>query len=105
MDEFKKYVREQEGKIAEQKTIKNKQLTLEATEDYVRLWNPSDPRAQRIMHRIGEMFALDCQPLSMVEDTGFLRMMKEIEPRYTVPSIKHITDIILPRIMNGLRWK
>ena len=73
IDEFKKYVREQEGIIAKQKTIKNKQLTLEAAEDHVRLWNPSDPRAQRITHRIGEMVALDCQPLSMVEDTGFLR--------------------------------
>ena len=105
MDEFKKYVREQEGKIAEQKTIKNKQLTLGATEDHVRLWNPSDPRAQRITHCIGEMVALDCQPLSMVEDTGFLRMMKEIEPQYTVPSRKHITYVILPRIMNGIKME
>ena len=38
----------------------------------------------------------------MVEDTEFLRMMKEIEPRYTVPIRKHITDVILPRIMNGI---
>ena len=69
INEFKKYVREQKGKIAKQKTIKNKQLTLEAAEDRVKLWNLSDPRAQIIMHRIGEMVALDCQPLSMVEDT------------------------------------
>ena len=64
-------------------------MTIEAAEDHVRLWNPSDPRAQRITHFIGEMIALDCQRLSMVEDTGFLRMMKEIEPRYTVPNRKH----------------
>ena len=43
--EFKKYVREQERKIAKQKTIKNKQLTLETTEDCMRIWIPSDPRA------------------------------------------------------------
>ena len=62
------------------------------------MWNCSDPRVQRITHYIGEMVALDCQPLS-IEDTGFLR---EMEPRYVVPSRKHITKVILPRIMNGV---
>ena len=72
IDEFKKYLREQAGRIAEQKTNK-KQLTLKATENCMQLWNSIDPRAQRITHRISEMVALDCQPLSIiVEDTGFL---------------------------------
>ena len=55
------------------------------------------------------MITLDCQPLSMVEDTGFLRLMKEVEPRCMVPSRKHITDVILPRTMNEItmevKWK
>ena len=104
IDEFKKYQRAQAGKIAEQQTNSTKQLTLEAAEDRVKLWNCSDPQAQRITHRIGEMVALDCQPLSIVEDTGFLRLMKEMEPiaRYVVPSRKYITDVILPQIMNGV---
>ena len=28
--------------------------------------------------------------------------MKEVEPRYTVPSRKHITDVILPHLINGI---
>ena len=98
---FKKYLREQAARIAEQKTNK-KQLILETTEDRIKLWNPSDPRTQRITHRISEMIALDCQPLSMVKDTGFLRLMKEVEPRYTAPSRKRITDVTLSCIINGI---
>ena len=75
--EFKKYQKtEKKLKLL----INNKQLPLEATEDRVKLWNFYDPRAQRIIHRIGEMVALDCQPFSIVEDTGFLRLMKQVEP-------------------------
>ena len=69
IDEFRKYLREQAGRIALQQTNK-KQLTLKATEDCMKLWKPSDPRAQRIVHHVSEMVILACQPLSMVEDTG-----------------------------------
>ena len=48
------------------------------------------------------MVALDCQPFSIVQDTGFLRLMKEVEPRYVVPSRRHMTEVILPRIMDGV---
>ena len=43
--EFKKYQKAQEKtKIAEQQTSSNdEQLTLEATEDHVKLWNSCDP--------------------------------------------------------------
>ena len=60
IDEFKKYQRVQAGKTAKQQINNSKQLTLEAAEDRVKLWNFSDPRVQRITHRIGEMVVLDC---------------------------------------------
>ena len=72
------------------------------TEDRVKKWSFSDPRAQRITFRVAEMVALDCQPLSIVEDAGFLRLMNEVEPRYVVPSRKHITDVVLPSVMKGV---
>ena len=28
--------------------------------------------------------------------------MKEVEPQYAVPSRKHITDVILPNMVNGI---
>ena len=52
IDEFKKSQRAQAPKTAKQQTNNTKQLTLEAAEDCVKLWNCSDPRAQMISHHI-----------------------------------------------------
>jgi len=51
------------------KTSQSKQITLEVTEEHVRKLGTSDARAQRITHRVAEMVTLDCQPLSIIEDT------------------------------------
>ena len=40
---------------------------LEEAEDGVKLWNLSDARVQRITHRIGEIVALNCQLLLIVD--------------------------------------
>ena len=72
IEDFKEYEKVQNKKTTEKKkTSQSKQITLEVTEEHVRKWGTSDARAQRITHRVAEMVALDCQPLSIVEDTGF----------------------------------
>jgi len=48
------------------------------------------------------MVALDSQPFSIVEDSGFVSLLKEMEPRYTISSRKYVTETILPRIMRGV---
>ena len=40
---------------------------------------------------------LDCHPLSLVEDEGFTRLLKELEPRYSLPSRKYITENVITR--------
>ena len=59
-------------------------ITLEVTEERERKWGTSDVTAQRITHCVAEMVAFDCQPLSIIEGTGFLRLMNEVELRYIV---------------------
>ena len=49
------------------------------------------------------MLAVDCQPLSMVEDVGFKRVLQILEPCYKCPSCKYFTDTILPKIYTGMR--
>ena len=44
------------------------------------------------------MIALDCQPLSVVDNVGFIRVMNAAEPRYVLPSRKYITDRTIPQI-------
>ena len=48
-----------------------RQLTLKGSEDRVKPWGINDPRAAVLHRKLGEMIALDHQPISLVEDVGF----------------------------------
>ena len=48
------------------------------------------------------MIALDNQPFSLVEDIGFQRLIQHLEPRYSLPSRKYITEVVIPRIVEGI---
>ena len=43
------------------------------------------------------------RPLSVVENEGFRNMMTTLEPRYTIPSRQHITDIALPKLYGQVK--
>lgn len=66
------------------------QLSLKETQQLSKPWDINDDRSQRVHKRIGEMLAVDCQALSMVEDVGFKRMLQILEPRYKCPSFSQI---------------
>lgn len=51
------------------------------------------------------MIALDDQPFSILNDTGFIRLMKAAEPRYALPSDKHIHEKLLPSLYDAVRAK
>lgn len=67
-------------------------------ESFVVQWSHEDSRSKIISVAIGEMIALDYQPLSMVENTGFKNFMKKVKPKYNLPSRKFFTDNIIPRL-------
>ena len=79
-----------------------RQLTLSQSYDKSRLWDINDQRAQKIHRRIGEMVALDWQPLSIIDDRGFRSVLQALEPRYNLPSRRYITENILPHIHSGI---
>jgi len=56
---------------------------LSELDDKVHPWDISDARAQQIHQLVVEMTALDTQPISVVKDVGFVRLVKALEPRYT----------------------
>lgn len=45
-----------------------------------------------------EFIVLDDQPLSVVENVGFRRLMEHLEPRYNLPSRKYISETALPEL-------
>lgn len=79
-----------------------RQLTLSQSYDKSRLWDINDHCAQKIHRKIGKMVALDCQPLSIVDDRGFKAVLNALEPRYNLPSRRYITENVLSRIQTGI---
>jgi len=51
------------------------------------------------------MIALDCHPFSIVDDEGFINLIRQLEPRYTIPSRKYITEKVVTKIYMDLKEK
>ena len=49
------------------------------------------------------MIALDCQPFSVVDDAGFIRLLKALEPRYVLPSRKYITETVIAKLYDEVK--
>ena len=94
-----KYQKQQEKEKANKpSTITSKQLSLEEVQEKVRIWDINDARAQRVHRLVIEMIALDNQPFSVIEDPGFVRLLRVLEPRYVIPSRKYLVDKVLPTV-------
>ena len=49
------------------------------------------------------MIALDSQPFSVIEDTGFIQLLHVLETRYNIPSRNYLVSNILPQVHAGIR--
>jgi len=78
-----------------------RQLTLHG--EKVKQWDINDSRAALVHKKLGEMIALDCQPLTIVEDIRFNCFVKALEPRYAIPSRKYFSDKVIPKIHDGVK--
>lgn len=67
-------------------------------DSFVVQWSREDSRSRDISIVIGEMIALDNQPLSIVENTGFRNLMRKIKPKYNIPGRKYFTENIIPQL-------
>lgn len=61
-------------------------------------WPCEDSRSREINIAIGEMIAIDNQPLSIVENTGFRNLMRKVKPKYNIPGRKYFTENIIPHL-------
>ena len=101
--EFQQKVEVQNAATSSSSPAPFSQIPLQESGDRVRVWDINDARAQRIHRRIGEMIALDCEPFSVVKDQGFKQLIRELEPRYTLPSRKYFTECIISGMFTELK--
>lgn len=65
-----------------------------------KIWDINDTRSVQLHRAIAEMIAIDNQPFSFVEDSGFINVtvMKIAQPCYQVPSREYFKLNVLPKI-------
>ena len=84
---------------------KLKQITLQDLAERKKPFPPDHPRAKEITHRLAEMIAIDLQPFSIVEDIGFCRLMANLEPRYSLPSRRYLSEVVIPEIHSNVKHR
>lgn len=78
------------------------QQTLPSMYDKIKKFKSDDIRSKNIDKLIAEMVCLDFQPFSVVENKGFRRLINNLEPRYTIPSRKTLTNKIISDMYQNL---
>ncbi|XP_062838596.1 zinc finger BED domain-containing protein 4-like [Anolis carolinensis] len=61
------------------------------------------PTPQQITQTVGEMIALDHHPFRLVEQEGFVRLMKRLCPRYKIPSRHTFSRKVIPGLYEGCK--
>ncbi|XP_072936589.1 zinc finger BED domain-containing protein 4-like [Epargyreus clarus] len=83
----------------------HKQLTLAETVERKQYWGINDSKSKEYHYLIGEMIALDNEPLSMVHRVDFNRLMHKAVPRYKIPSRSHTGENIANELhVIAARW-
>ena len=97
--------RDEEASCSTTSNVKRvyKQLNMTSMVDRMSAWKPDDPRRVRSDYDLAEMVCLDLQPFSIVEDVGFRKFVKGIEPRYTLPSRSRISNNLIPDVYERVK--
>ena len=66
--------------------------TLQRTEKY----KPNSLRKKMLDDLVLNLVTQDLQPLSVVDDPGFRKLLNALDPKYTIVSRKHLTNTMLP---------
>ena len=80
-----------------------KQLDMTSMVDRMSTWKKDDPRRVKSDYDLAEMVCLDLQPFAVVEDVGFQRFVKGLEPRYQLPSRSRISNTFLPDVYQRVK--
>ena len=59
---------------------------------------PGSARAQKITESVAVFICKDLRPYSVVENEGFKKMVNTLEPRYAIPTRKHMTEVAVPKL-------
>lgn len=94
--------RNKKSKSADSVASTSKQITISETMSLSRKYPSASVRSKTLDNALIEMIATDLQPISIVEDKGFLKYTSLLDPRYEPPSRRTLTRRLLPQIYGVL---
>ena len=81
------------------------QSTINRCFQHSKPYDKGHPEARKITLLIGEMMALEFQPFSIVEDTGFTALTNHLDARYNIPSRKYFSTTLIPEMYDQAKEK
>lgn len=67
--------------------------------------SPDNAKAKGITEKLLNFIVLDDQPLSVVENEGFRSLIEHLQPRYSLPSRRYLSETALPELYNRVSTK
>ncbi|XP_076742690.1 E3 SUMO-protein ligase ZBED1-like [Maylandia zebra] len=83
------------------KTADTKQRSLEKA--FAMKLASTSPRAQKITQSVATFICKDIRPYSVVENDGFQNLINTLEPRYVLPSRKHLSEVVIPNMYEKVK--
>lgn len=66
-------------------------------------WEKDGEKTLLINKSIMEFIACDIQPLSVVENIGFIRLISQLQPKYNIPSRFYFTNNLMPDLVDKIK--
>ena len=105
--EYKRFCEKEAAKNEEGKLKKAnfKQLTLQSIAEKRKPYPSDHPCVKLLTYHVAEMILIDLQPFSVVEDTGFIHLVAELDSRFVLPSRRYLTEVVVPEIHAKAKFK
>ena len=71
-----------------------RQMTLHLTSAKTQKFSSGSPQGAKITMAVADFVPKDLRPIATVEGEGFVHLLSMMEPRYHVPSRKHVTAVL-----------
>lgn len=81
------------------------QATLKETIQRKKQWDTDDPRHQEMNRLVCDFIIKGYHPFSIVQEVGFVNLMRHAEPSYKIPSRTTFSRSLLPKMYDNLKTK
>lgn len=90
---------------SDQQTLAKKQLTVAESFAQGTAYDRKGAWWRTVTEAVALHIAKDMVPIYTMEKTGFINLIKTLDPRYELPSRKYFSEVALPQLYNNTREK